>query len=683
MKTLASHCGWLLGTVLAFSMGSCNNTPVNGDDVNPLCLSTGDADGDGVTDEVECTDGTDPNNPDSDGDGVTDGVEKAYPKICVANDPALQRRPVVTCEDDTNCGVDEKCKGLDPLKSDSDGDGVPDKEEDRDFNGTVDPSTGETDPRLGDTDGDGKGDKDSGEKICRSDGLATVSQVQIPQAGFQVGHDPVFGTARTITGTSSRNAIVVEEVATGTAAMVLVRPTSGVDVRADATKAEADVVAAIGAGVTSLLVGRALKTHEGYDAVTSSYRIQQNTSASALRDKLQTPLVGGTAPGGGTVGTSGEFFMDITTVRATSGNQIIITIAPKTLYEDATKSTAIRANDLYNTSAVAQGFKELDFACQGFVANRSSIADFVWTVDTSGSMSDDQARLGNTSSKFFSRLSGAGVDFRVGVLTAGESNLNLDSPGFAFINGTDAEGPKKLCHQVTYSTCTLFPGDVSKPYYMGGGTEEPTAAGVLMFAELKRRASINETNMNRRLRPGALPVAFLVTDEPGSNDFSRYFQNAKDPDTLQPYGSTYNATTLNNIIAYFKRNSIQTFGLVPVRTTACSPTPDVYDLPRCVIQGNGGASINIATALDAEVAAAMDRIVDAVAGASSQYKLARTPITSTIKVNVRNIDVPRSRSDGFDYDPASKSIIFFGSTYRPKIGDNVVISYRTWKGSIG
>lgn len=264
MKTLASHCGWLLGTVLAFSMGSCNNTPVNGDDVNPLCLSTGDADGDGVTDEVECTDGTDPNNPDSDGDGVTDGVEKAYPKICVANDPALQRRPVVTCEDDTNCGVDEKCKGLDPLKSDSDGDGVPDKEEDRDFNGTVDPSTGETDPRLGDTDGDGKGDKDSGVKICRSDGLATVNQVQIPQAGFQVGHDPVFGTARTITGTSSRNAIVVEEAATGTAAMVLVRPTSGADVRADATKAEADIVAAIGAGVTSLLVGRALKTHEGY-----------------------------------------------------------------------------------------------------------------------------------------------------------------------------------------------------------------------------------------------------------------------------------------------------------------------------------------------------------------------------------------------------------------------------------
>ena len=54
---------------------------------------------------------------------------------------------------------------------------------------------------------------------------------------------------------------------------------------------------------------------------------------------------------------------------------------------------------------------------------------------------------------------------------------------------------------------------------------------------------------------------------------------------------------------------------------------------------------------------------------------------STIKVNVRNQDVPRSRADGFDYDPVSKAIVFYGANFRPAIGDQVYISYRVWAGS--
>jgi hypothetical protein len=109
----------------------------------------------------------------------------------------------------------------------------------------------------------------------------------------------------------------------------------------------------------------------------------------------------------------------------------------------------------------------------------------------------------------------------------------------------------------------------------------------------------------------------------------------------------------------------------------------VADLPRCVVEGNGGAVIPITTATDAEVSAAMSRIVDAVAGATSQFRLERSPITSTIKVRVHGMDIPRSRSNGFDYDPASRSIVFFGSMYRPAMGDEVVISYRVWEGSLG
>jgi hypothetical protein len=611
-------------------------------------------------------------------------MELAYPKICVASENSLQRRPAVACEDDTGCTVDEKCRGLDPTKADSDGDGVTDQQEDRDLNGTIDPASAETDPRLFDTDGDGASDKDSGSKICRPDGLGMVTLANIPSGGAQLGHDPVWGTALAVTGTNSRGGLVFNDAVTGVAGAVFVRPLAGADVRADATAAESAITAAIGTGVTSVLVGRALTTHENNPAITSSYRITRAamTASSTLRNQLVMPLTGAAAPNTAAIGNSTEFLMDITTVRA-GVDQILVTIAPRAAYENTTTATAIRASDLVNTTGVALAGKTLTDACQVFTASRSAVADFIWTVDTSGSMSDDQERLGNTAKKFFDRLRSAGVDFRIGVLNAGSTMLNIDSPGFKFINGTDANGPQQLCRQVTYGQCPMDAADNLAPYPMGGSSEEPTAAAVLMFYELKRRAGVNEMNMDRRLRLGALPVAFLVTDEPGSNDFSRYFTSAKDPDTLKSWGSTYSATTLANITEFFKRNNILTFGMVPVSANACKPTPNVADLPRCVIEGNGGASINITTALDNEVAAAMDRIVDAVAGATSQFKLTRSPITSTIKVNVRGMDVPRSRSEGFDYDPVSKSVVFYGTMYRPKMGDAVIVSYRVWQGSLG
>ncbi len=83
---------------------------------------------------------------------------------------------------------------------------------------------------------------------------------------------------------------------------------------------------------------------------------------------------------------------------------------------------------------------------------------------------------------------------------------------------------------------------------------------------------------------------------------------------------------------------------------------------------------------DSDVAAARQKIVDARAGAASPFKLTRTPITSTIRVNVGGVDVPRSRMSGFDYDPAARSLVFCGTQYRPQLGQRVYISYRVWAG---
>ena len=141
----------LASTALLSFTATCNSSDVG---ANCSSLPAGlDSDHDGLTDDVECALGSDRFNADSDGDGLQDGIEYNYPKICVAQDHAAQRRPVASCTTDGECLPGETCNGLDPKSSDSDGDGLADNLEDRNLNGTVELSAGETDPRLWDTDG--------------------------------------------------------------------------------------------------------------------------------------------------------------------------------------------------------------------------------------------------------------------------------------------------------------------------------------------------------------------------------------------------------------------------------------------------------------------------------------------------------------------------------------------------
>lgn len=705
---MRSRRHWLLAPVVALASLGCSagsdpsvdasrtdatNTDAPATDGMVERCGTGvDSDNDGVPNDAECTAGSDPFNPDSDGDGVRDGNELRYPRICVAEDRAMQRRPPAACTDDAGCMPGERCRGLDPTSNDSDGDGVPDNQEEMGLDGMIDVSMGETDPRLWDTDGDGVNDAMGGLDICRPAGLATVTQVDVPPGATQVGHDPAWGTARTVTGTSNRGAVVLDDTTAGVAGAVFLLPSSGSDLRAEQMRIETEIQSAIGGGVTPVLVGRMFTTHEMHPAIASTYRIARAGTASMLRDALVMPLTGAAAPAGGIAGAGSEFLLDVTTVLRGPGptmgrTDVIVTIAPRSDYEDATRPTSIRSNDLANATAVAESGKQLGHTCQVFRAERTAIADFIWTVDTSGSMGRYQMSVGNVATQFFQRLQAAGVDFRVGVFQAGSATTgpDLESPGFRWISGSDPEGPRRLCEDVTSTSlgrCPTSPSDSSSPYPFRGGSEEPTAAAVLTHHTFAQRGRMGESNPDRRFREGARVVTFHVTDEPGSNDFGRYFARNSDPETGMPWGTTYNAATIDNIVGYFRRNMILTFGLVPVRATTCSSF-QVYDLPRCVIEGNGGAVIPIATATDPEIAAAMARIVDAVAGATSQFRLNRSPITSTIKVRVRGMDVPRSRSQGFDYDPASRSIVFYGSMYRPMMGDEVVISYRIWEGSLG
>ena len=717
---------WVWSSLFVLATATCDGSGING---SGLCTSGVDTDSDGLTDDIECLRGTDSNNPDSDGDGasdgaevaagadplaqdsdgdgLSDGVELAYPRTCVASDYLNQRRPLVSCTSSDQCLAGETCSGLDPTKKDSDGDGVPDAEEDKNLDGTIGVLTGETDPRLFDTDGDGLSDKFAGSRICRPDGLAMITQTTLPQASIQVGSDPVLGAARSFQGATG-SGLAYDDPAAAVAGLVVSRPTVLANIDADRIDIETKISTALtgkGYTVTGVFIGRKFQTHEQNEATQSTFRlVKAAVTTSTVRDDLVTALSGTTAPAGGTVTAVGPFYLDVTVVRRVSGltNDVILAVSPTAQYDDRTKATAIRANDLTNASGVAVSQKQISFLCQGIDTTRNSTADIVWTVDVSVSMGDNQVRLASTAQEFYKRLQAAGVDFRVGIFTATaptDPQLGLTTypgwgSGFKFISGTDPDGPHQVCRQVTApasGTNGYCPQDLNKtndpigPFGPTSGSnvsEEPAAAVVRINDLFKKNAVAGVSNPDWKWRDGVTKVSFFVTDE-YNNDWLRYFATTKNPDTNTAWGATYSATVLQGIADYFKQNQIMAFGLLPYLSTRECSANSSNDLPRCLVEKLGGAWLDINKAQDADVQAAMNKLVDAIAGASSQFKLSRTPITSTIKVTIGSRDVPRSRIDGFDYDPASKSVVFFGNNYRPRIGDQVFISYRIWIGSLG
>lgn len=652
----------------------------DGATVTPGCEPDRDDDLDGLDNATECALGTDPQNPDTDGDGLRDGVEVNYPRICVAVDPSAQRYPPASCESDGECEDGEACRGLDPLSPDSDGDGVPDGHEDSNGDGVIDPSRGETDPRLVDTDGDGTPDDMEGIAVCRPDGLIMPAIHLVPASGVQVALDNEWGTPRPLP-TAGGIGLVFDDATAEVAGLALERPATG-DVAAEASAVESAIASALGAALTPVLVGRSSSTHDGHDAITSFFRYAGSATAAELRDSAGPALAGG-APAASSESwrTAAELYLEVTTVlnTMTSRTSVLLAIAPSDAFDDATRETAIRVRDLTNATGLAASGRMLGFNCEMWVTESDPRADFLWLVDTSGSMSDDQVRLGNVAGRFFDTLSVAGVDFRVGVFEASQSAVNFESvqaatgwpTGFQFIDGTDPMGVQELQWRVTQAAYAT--GDTYRPFDLGSSSEEPVAAGVRVIEEFERYASMGSTDPDRTLRADTQVVAFFVTDEPGTNDDGRFFAT----DTAR-WGSTPEARIMS-ATEFFTSRDVLTFGMVRDFGNTC---PAQQDLPKCTILGGGGAFIPITTATDDEVRIAMDRIVEAVAGAASRYVFSEVPISATIRVAVDGRDVPRSRADGFDYDGAANSIVFRGPTYRPAIGSEVVVSYRVWGAAV-
>ena len=135
------------------------------------CSEALDSDGDGLSDALEETLGTDPNNADSDGDGAGDGEE-------VGSDP----------DNPLNGDGDDIIDALDSAKEDADGDGVPDQSDPANNNPCIPDMNSSACQEGPDSDGDGL--PDALEEAVGTDPNNADSDGDGVSDGEEVGGEP-------------------------------------------------------------------------------------------------------------------------------------------------------------------------------------------------------------------------------------------------------------------------------------------------------------------------------------------------------------------------------------------------------------------------------------------------------------------------------------------------------------
>ncbi len=272
--------------------------------------------------------------------------------------------------------------------------------------------------------------------------------------------------------------------------------------------------------------------------------------------------------------------------------------------------------DLTNGSHTGDVGSFVEIACEEETALPLQV-DFIWVVDNSASMQEEQQALSDTAGTFFQALDNSQIDYRLGVVsTDGEA---LRGGGF-----------------------TRRVSDFRERVLVGVNGEGNEAG--LEFAvrslERARTASVAE----QRLRDDAVPVVVFFSDEDSTNfrSIDAYSQALADLGALP-------------------------FAIVGPRPRGCVAVgrgqARVGESYIRVVESLGGTVASIC-ALD--LSNSIEEILVASAGSASQILVDQQPISGSIEVQLSDRTVPRGRRNGFDYEPTANSLLFFGSANLPE-----------------
>jgi hypothetical protein len=283
-------------------------------------------------------------------------------------------------------------------------------------------------------------------------------------------------------------------------------------------------------------------------------------------------------------------------------------------------------SDFTNGSHLSDSGPILNYGCEKIQAPPLK-TDFLFVVDNSASMLEEQAALANSADALFNAFAASGIDFRIGVVTTDSEVLRGN--GFT-------------------STLAQFKNDVRVG--INGNSLE-------MGIEYGLRAI-------RRARDPALPPEQRIRDDAG---------------LVVVFVSDEENTGLKSVAAYatdYLAENAVTFSIVGPRPTGCthvglgSAVAGTQYLDLATATGGSSGSI-----CNPNITEVVDEILFGAIGASSRARLSGHPISGSLATQT-TVPVPRARVNGFDYDPANNTLLFFGVS--PPAGTDVTVAFATF-----
>lgn len=710
-----------------------------------------DSDGDGLSNPEETRLGTNPNSADSDGDGLNDGAE-----VGRGTNPLFK---------DTDCdGLsdgDEVNQGTDPLRFDSDGDGLSDGLErgrnsspdgarcngrfvaDADPNTTTNPNDNDTDNdgvSDGAEDGNQNGRVDNGELNPNAGGDVggaigrACAQPIIPAlasnatADVQLATPPDFAVANNsiITDNGTPIGVASYDAARAIFTFAVRKAPEGAAPNNELTTLEGRI------GSLTLPLVQTFTTWDGFASVRASYNYANGQNASTSAAQVVRRILNIGANDGriavsypGAPNESGPYKLTLQVVRRSGQASIVVgALTNLAAFSNVAGGRDFRLEDIAGGSALAQVGDGVGQQCDVFRSTGTQAVDFIWVVDNSGSMGDEQQAVATAAQQMAAQLQNSTLDWRIAVVSS-EYNLRdgqpNSTPTFNGVQGTCAfddpnsvivPGGSRMCmckftqDVATFQNCVLGIG------LAGSGAEgayEPLKQA-LNSVFLKQ----NQADAALKIRPGAVVVTVILSDAgeqspvnftarfPYSGDintWTTYFRGGAGANSWDPNRSDEPPMILGGILCPFGANCVgeeDSTGTEAqnIDANGIGGNSGARDRYYTVINNLGGVIGSIAapngTTLQNlnDIGTTIQGIINVVVGQAAPYQLTQDPIAATIKVatdsavlNPARCDannIPRSRTDGFSYDAATNRIAFFGACRPTQVGPNVSISYAKW-----
>jgi hypothetical protein len=467
----------------------------------------------------------------------------------------------------------------------------------------------------------------------------------------------------------------------GVAGFIVSMPAPGTDVAAIVTtligklKAAGSIPGA--SSVIQLSSGTTTTSHDKYPTVVGtelSLTMSTATKPPAARNALFNAFLGkqvGQLPQA-TFGPSSTSLRLRLQVLLRKDNRVLVmgAVADGAMMNDTSKATGIHVEDLSNGTGLATESDSDTVECDPFVLSGNPIADIIWVIDESGSMSANRQDVANNAVDFFARALKSGLDFRIAV-TGVNTNQNGKFCSSTSTTSTDPGGVDRFLlptEQTIFSACALNP-----PGYEGGAEYTRKNAMAAVKNHLPRAA-----NNPAKIRPGAQIVLVIATDENDQEWESQYGYSYTKTCVLPAATQTQTMTMIQpDIDLYTGKSSYgaEAQAIVHLIGGVCNNAcnEEISHPWFEIVKATKGITADIC---QKNLGATLQIMIDTIAGAASPAILQYVPISASLAVAVDQTQLKRSRAQGFDYVSSSNTLVFIGVPF-PK-GSQVVASYRRW-----